>query len=152
MFMGKPGKRNPPAVCACATTKLCATQAQPQISSELHDLTARLIDHVASAGRALGVLNALALCMRAGIGITWIDAKGSAVGSIYPQQRTPTPLSTALELWAESPNGPASYQNWLRARRMNVLMRWGQERSATDPNAISPQQWESTKPGGEFLS
>ncbi len=36
------------------------TQEQPQISRELRDLTARLIDHVASAGRALGWLNALA--------------------------------------------------------------------------------------------
>lgn len=40
------------------------TQAQPQISRELRDLTARLIDHVASAGQALGVLNALARSAR----------------------------------------------------------------------------------------
>lgn len=35
-------------------------QEQPQISRELRDLTARLIDHVTSAGRALGQFNALA--------------------------------------------------------------------------------------------
>lgn len=35
-------------------------QDHPRITRELRDLTARLIDHVASAGRALGVLNALA--------------------------------------------------------------------------------------------
>lgn len=40
------------------------TQEQPQISRELRDLTARLIDHVASAGRALGALNALARVAR----------------------------------------------------------------------------------------
>ena len=40
------------------------TQEQPQISRELRDLTARLIDHVASAGRALGALNALARAAR----------------------------------------------------------------------------------------
>jgi hypothetical protein len=39
-------------------------QAQPQISRELRDLTARLIDHVTSAGRALGALNALARSAR----------------------------------------------------------------------------------------
>lgn len=37
---------------------------QPQTSRELRDLTARLIDRVASAGRALGALNALARAAR----------------------------------------------------------------------------------------
>jgi hypothetical protein len=40
------------------------TQEQPQVSRELRDLTARLIDHVASAGRALGTVNALARAAR----------------------------------------------------------------------------------------
>jgi len=41
-----------------------STQERPQITRELRDLTARLIDHVASAGRALGTLNALARLAR----------------------------------------------------------------------------------------
>lgn len=41
-----------------------SAQEQPQISRELRDLTARLIDHVASAGRALGQFNALARAAR----------------------------------------------------------------------------------------
>ncbi len=40
------------------------TQEQLQITRELRDLTARLIDHVATAGRALGTLNALARAAR----------------------------------------------------------------------------------------
>lgn len=36
------------------------TQEPPQVTRELRDLTARLIDHVASAGRALGAFNTLA--------------------------------------------------------------------------------------------
>ena len=40
------------------------TQEQPQISCDLRDLTARLIDHVATAGRALGLFNALARVAR----------------------------------------------------------------------------------------
>ncbi|MDP2368770.1 Card1-like endonuclease domain-containing protein [Rhodoferax sp.] len=40
------------------------TQEHPQVTRELRDLTARLIDHVASAGRALGALNALARAAR----------------------------------------------------------------------------------------
>ncbi|MDP2369197.1 CRISPR-associated endonuclease Cas1 [Rhodoferax sp.] len=84
---------------------------------------------------------ALALCMRAGIGITWLDAKGEAVGTLYPQQRQTTSFATALELMLERADGPERYQNWLRARRMDVLMRWGREHADT----ITPQQWESTK-------
>ena len=84
---------------------------------------------------------ALALCMRAGISITWLDAKGQAIGSIYPLQRTHTPLGTALELWTESTEGPTRYQNWLRSRRMDVLVRWGEAQTIT----ITPQLWENTK-------
>ena len=40
------------------------TQEQPQISRDLRDLTARLIDRVASAGTALGAFNALARAAR----------------------------------------------------------------------------------------
>lgn len=40
------------------------TQEQPQVTRELRDLTARLIDHVATAGRALGTFNALARAAR----------------------------------------------------------------------------------------
>jgi len=39
-------------------------QDRPQVTRELRDLTARLIDHVASAGRALGTINALARTAR----------------------------------------------------------------------------------------
>lgn len=39
-------------------------QENPQITRELRDLTARLIDHVASAGRALGMINAVARMAR----------------------------------------------------------------------------------------
>jgi CRISPR/Cas system-associated endonuclease Cas1 len=42
--------------------------------------------------------SALALCMRAGIGITWLDARGQAVGSLYAQARKTASLATALEL------------------------------------------------------
>ena len=41
-----------------------SVQEQPQITRELRDLTARLIDHVASAGRALGAINSLARSAR----------------------------------------------------------------------------------------
>jgi len=84
---------------------------------------------------------ALGLCMRAGIGITWIDTSGQAVGSIYSQSRPAMSLTTALELWCEHPDGEVRYQNWLRARRMDTLVRWGKKNA----KVINPQQWEAAK-------
>jgi hypothetical protein len=84
---------------------------------------------------------ALALCLQHGIGISWVNTRGEALGTCYPHQRQHPPLTSAMELGLETPSGPEHYQLWLRARRMDVLMRWSQ----TDPEAIHPALWESTK-------
>lgn len=123
---------------SCTAEALVVTNARAQV---MRYPVARVARVVSSADVVDWSGPALALCMRAGIGITWLDAKGCAVGSIYPQQRAITPFATALELWTEGADGPAKYQNWLRSRRMDVLVRWGQEHAST----VTPQQWESTK-------
>ena len=84
---------------------------------------------------------ALALCMRRGISVTWLDAKGQALGSCCPRVRSHLSFATALELMLEDPDGYVRYQHWLRSRRMKVLIQWG---SATG-QLVSPQLWESTK-------
>jgi hypothetical protein len=84
---------------------------------------------------------ALALCLQHGIGISWVNTRGEALGTCYPHQRHHPPLTSALELWLEAPGGIEHYQLWLRARRMDILMRWSQ----TDPEAINPALWEGTK-------
>lgn len=84
---------------------------------------------------------ALALCLQNGIGISWVSAKGEALGTCYPHQRCPPVLATALELWLEASLGAERYQDWLRGRRMDVLVRWAR----TGPGGVGPQQWESAK-------
>lgn len=84
---------------------------------------------------------ALALCMRQGIGIAWVDARGNALGISYPQIRSNTDFCTALEVMTESEQGTVRYQHWLRTRRMDVLIRW----ASTQPQTLSPMQWENTK-------
>lgn len=63
---------------------------------------------------------------------------------------TPRGLSTVLELWSERFDGVQLYQNWLRARRMDIVVRWGE---AQNPS-ITPQQWEAAEReyvyGGKF--
>lgn len=69
------------------------TQEQPQITRELRDLTARLIDHVTSAGQALGTLNALARVAR--------DDKGLQV-ELTPYQIDSHALGDILALFTDA--------------------------------------------------
>lgn len=84
---------------------------------------------------------ALALCLRRGIGIAWQDSHGEPLGASYPRARGNPGFATALEVMAEADEGLQAYQHWLRARRMDVLIRWGRNQA----DAISPRQWEATK-------
>lgn len=84
---------------------------------------------------------AIALCLMRGIGITWLSGSGESLGTCYPQRRGQDSLATALELLLEAPDGPTRYQNWLRSRRMDVLMRWGTQSA----DRIDPLTWENTK-------
>jgi CRISPR associated protein Cas1 len=95
---------------------------------------------------------ALALCLRRGIGIAWVDKHGEPLGISYPQARGNTDFCTALEIMAEDTQGPVRYQHWLRVRRMDVLIRW----ASTQPQALTPTQWENTKRewvyGGQYTA
>jgi hypothetical protein len=91
---------------------------------------------------------ALALCLQSGIGISWINAKGESLGTCYPHKRRQATLCQRTRALAGKPHGPQNYQNWLRARRMDVLVRWGQtaanETHATNATkVIDPGQWEA---------
>lgn len=88
---------------------------------------------------------ALALCMRRSIGISWVDARGEALGSCYPRQRSHPRLAMALDLWLETPAGLGLYQTWLKSRRMAVLVQWGQQSAERADGAVSPVLWENTK-------
>lgn len=84
---------------------------------------------------------ALALCLQSGIGIAWVNARGEALGTCYPHRRSQPALASALELWLETAHGTAHYQHWLRARRMDVLVRWGETVNTTR----QPLLWERIK-------
>lgn len=132
---------------SCTDEALVVTNARAQI---MRYPVARVARVVSSADVVDWSGAALALCMRAGIGITWLDSKGQAIGSVYAQKRHTASLATVLELWTERADGVPLYQNWLRARRMDVVMRWGEAQASR----ITPQQWEATKRqyvyGGQF--
>lgn len=84
---------------------------------------------------------ALSLCQRHAISICWLDALGEPLGTLFPQRRGNLDFATALDVMLEQADGAARYANWLRSRRMDVLLRWGQ----SSQTAICPRQWENTK-------
>ena len=124
----------------CTDEALVVTNTRAQVQRYP---VARLARIVSSAEVVDWSGGALALCMRCGIGITRLDARGRSLGAAYPAVRNNTGFATALELMVERAEGLQRYQNWLRARRMEILVRWGQERA----DRISPREWEATKRG-----
>ena len=132
---------------SCTAEALVVTNARAQV---MRYPVARLARIVSSADVVDWSGGALALCLRCGIGITWLDARGQSLGAAYPAQRNRTGFATALELMAERAEGLLRYRHWLRARRMEVLIRWGQ----VGAERIGPRQWEATKRewvyGGRF--
>jgi len=68
-------------------------QEHPQVTREQRDLTARLIDHVTSAGRALGTINALARAAR--------DEPGLRV-ELSPAQADSRSLADILALFVDA--------------------------------------------------
>lgn len=84
---------------------------------------------------------ALAHCLQRGIAISWMDVHRDLIGTCYPCNRQYQPLDVAIVMWLEAPNGYEGYQNWLRSRRMDVLIR------SVQPLAQRPTaaQWEFIK-------
>lgn len=87
---------------------------------------------------------ALALCLARGITVTWLGADGRALGDCSPRLAEPSTLHAALESYLEMPRWTASYGNWLRRRRMALLIRWARGRLAAG-TGISRDQWETLK-------
>ena len=73
---------------SCTAEALVVTNARAQT---LRYPVARVARVISSADVVDWSGTALALCLRAGIGITWLDARGNALGSLYPRQRTTAP-------------------------------------------------------------
>ena len=84
---------------------------------------------------------ALALCMRCGISVAWQDAHGEVIGVAYPKLRSQVGFATALELMVEGTDGALRFQHWLRARRMDIYVRWAHAQTKDRPST----EYEATK-------
>jgi hypothetical protein len=87
---------------------------------------------------------ALALCLRWGITVTWLDAGGNALGDCVPRVAETLPLHRVLQQLVEIGDWPARYGNWLRCRRMSVLLAWAVERKEAG-NPVETGEWAARK-------
>jgi hypothetical protein len=102
------------------------------------------IDRVVSNAHAEWTGEAIALCLARGVVVTWIDARGGALGHTLPRQASRATLAERIESFVESPDWAGRYANWLRAQRMRVLVRWAsRRRHAGTPT--TPAEWEDHK-------
>lgn len=64
---------------------------------------------------------ALALCLRKGVPITWVDGHGHALGSTQTRYAQPLPFSTLIDTYLELPDWPQRFANWRARRRLETL-------------------------------
>lgn len=87
---------------------------------------------------------ALALCLGRGITVTWVGGDGCALGDCSPRLSDPSSLDASLERYLESPGWPCQYGNWLRRRRMALLIEWARRRLARG-TPVPHDDWETLK-------
>ncbi len=66
--------------------------------------------------------NALALCLARGIPLVWVDGHGTALGSAGPRLATAQPFDALLDSYLERPDWCSHYDNWLKRRRLDILV------------------------------
>jgi len=102
------------------------------------------IDRIAANGNADWSGAALALCLARGVTITWIGADGQPSGDCCPRVARPSTLHRLVERYLEASRWPDGYGNWLRHRRMAVLVRWARRRGA-EGAPVAGDEWEALK-------
>ncbi len=65
---------------------------------------------------------ALARCLQHGISLTWVDGHGQLIGNAAPRLADHHPLEVLLDTYLDRPHWSARYANWLRCRRMDILV------------------------------
>ncbi len=109
---------------------------------EVHRLPASRLLRVVCNERVNWSGAALALCQARGITVTWLDARGNALGHLWPAVAPRTDLADALEGLASLPGDWVhTYGNWLRRQRLTVLNRWQSERAAAQQPVV-PDEWQ----------
>lgn len=102
------------------------------------------IDRIVCNSHADWSGEALALCMASGVTVTWISPLGDVLGQCVPQLGAALSAAARLESFVEHPDWAGRYQNWLRGRRMRVLIDWAAARCA---EGLYPAvaEWEQRK-------
>jgi len=87
---------------------------------------------------------AMALCLRHGVTVSWLDGHNQLLGHCMPAVIATHPLHECLERFVESRNAEQSWDNWFRHRRMHVLSEYAARRLAAGDD-IPEAEWRDLK-------
>jgi len=87
------------------------------------------IDRVVCGSQTDWSGEALALCMANGVTITWVSGRGEVLGQCASSRRVAASREARLESFLDHPDWETRYRDWLRSRRMSVLMDWAAARA-----------------------
>lgn len=88
--------------------------------------------------------SALALCLREGVPITWVDANGRALGNTQTRYAQPLPFSVLVETYLELPDWPRRFANWRARRRLETLTACAR-RAAETGHGLDATQFQALK-------
>lgn len=87
---------------------------------------------------------ALRSCLELRIPIVWVARSGSVLGAAAGHIDEAVPLHQGLEIYTEASDWRSIYGNWLRRRRMSVLVRWCRD-TANLESTLDPREVDERK-------
>jgi hypothetical protein len=128
-------------LCVVAQGESLAVRREP---AGVQRFPAARIDRVVCAVNVVWSGAAIALCLRRGITITWVDGRGGPIGDAVPRLVHPSSLDASLDRFLEMPRWAESYGNWRRRRRKWIMLQWAIARR--DRGApLTVGEWEARK-------
>lgn len=98
------------------------------------------LSRVLVCGRVHWSSEAVALCLQHRIPIVFLDSGARPLGATLALRQRSAPLHESLTDFVESSNWRHSYENWLRAERLRVLLQWRRERTAAG-SPLERREW-----------
>ncbi len=87
--------------------------------------------------------DALALCLRQRVPVVFLDSRAQPIGAALALQAQPGALDELLTEFVDRPHWRARYENWLRSRRLRVLLDW-RRRRAVAGMPLTRAEWVET--------
>lgn len=115
-----------------------------QRGREARHYAVRHLDRVVCSHLVAWEGDAMTLCLRHGVTVSWLDSHSQLLGHCTPTVADTHPLHACLERFVESTSAEQRWDNWFRHRRMHVLSAYAARRQAGG-DEIPEREWRELK-------